>query len=89
MKVRILPGAPTRKRDMMKVLVAKDAEIDYPEDVDRIQKAFYSQGFLIASEIAVYAWHEYSGDMAAGWICLPKDDDEFIVRACMPYLKEL
>ena len=72
----------------MKILVPKSEEFDYPEDVDKIQRAFYNKGFLVASEIAEYAWHEYSGDMSAGWMCLP-DDDEFIVRSCMPYLKEI
>jgi hypothetical protein len=83
-----IPSWRTNKEKAMKVLVPRDSQHDYPEDVETIQKAFFKQGFLVTSEIAEYAWHEYSGDMAAGWICLPEGDDEFIVRACMPYLKE-
>ena len=73
----------------MKILVPKNSDVDYPSDVERIQKIFFARDFLVTVEVAEYAWNEYSNSVDAGWISMYGMKDDDIFNSCMIYLKEI
>lgn len=54
---------------------------EYIEDIIRIKKIFEERGYYISLNIASDLWEEYSESLCAGWIYLPKNDDE--VFSCL------
>ena len=68
-------------------LVIKDQHRSnfYDADVTRIKKVFEDRGYEITRHDAYEAWDYYSSSMCAGWMGLPKDDQE-IFYTCMDYL---
>ena len=61
--------------------------IDYPEDVQRIKKVCKNNGYYISKETANLVWQQYSDDLCANWITLPKDDN-LILEAVLENTEE-
>lgn len=63
----------------MKKLKFKKSKHNYHEDqkenIDRIVSVCFQRGYLISGQDAMVAWERYSDMFAAGWLCLPKEDD--------------
>ena len=45
-------------------------------DVERLQRVMLQNGYEADYDDAANIWEEYSDSFAAGWLYLPKDDDE-------------
>jgi hypothetical protein len=55
----------------------------YENDIDRIVRIFADRGYEITGADAAKAWEKYSDLMAAGWMCLDKEDDYVFDNAMM------
>jgi hypothetical protein len=51
-------------------------EIEYPDDVKRIQKVLFDNGYSATANQCVVLWERYSESMAAGWMNLPEKDED-------------
>lgn len=51
-------------------------EINYPRDVQRIQKVLIENGYEATLIECQNLWKEYSNDVSALWLLLPKQDEE-------------
>jgi len=49
---------------------------DYPEDCVRIKRLAEKMGLNITLEKASDIWSDHSNDYCAGWMILPKNDEE-------------
>ncbi len=52
------------------------ARFPHQEDVDRIVRVMKNRGYLITDETAYKIWEDYSEAVSAGWLILPKEDEE-------------
>lgn len=50
--------------------------IDYPKDCLRIQKVCLQKGYYGDVTECEDIWQEYSTELCAGWLFLPKTDEE-------------
>jgi hypothetical protein len=50
--------------------------IDYPKDLVRIQSVLMNRNVFATILECENLWYDYSGDMCAGWMRLPCDDEE-------------
>ena len=64
---------------MKKIVVLSDAYA-YKEDCKRIKKVFADKGYDITVDQAENLWSKYSDSMCAGWLFLPKDDEEIFLN---------
>lgn len=72
----------------MKRLRIKDPnEIRYPEDIERIGKLLFCEGYWSTPEECQQLWKLYSDDLCAGWLILPEDDDA-VLAAIRPYIDD-
>lgn len=61
--------------------------IDFPDDVERIQKAFAENGYSISKSDAVRAWEEYSDRSAAGWLIMNDYVNDIIFSLLKKYFE--
>lgn len=63
----------------MKKLIFKQSRYDYheyqKEDIKRMVSVCAQKGYQISDRDAMIAWERYSDMFAAGWLCLPKEDE--------------
>jgi hypothetical protein len=48
----------------------------YKSDIHRIVEIYLKNGYEISYEDAAHAWEAHSESYAAGWLCLPGEDNE-------------
>lgn len=51
---------------------------EYIEDTKRIVKIAFEHGIILSLKEAEDLWLEYSDNMAAGWMSMDSDSDDFI-----------
>lgn len=49
---------------------------EYRSDTERLVKLAFEHGVILTLHEAECIWEDYSDSMAAGWMNLPKDDQE-------------
>lgn len=60
----------------------------FKEDVQRIVSVCKDKGYELSEENAMIAWEKYSEDYyAAGWLILPKKDED-VVNAILKVMEE-
>jgi predicted metal-dependent peptidase len=60
----------------------------YSEDVERIQKILANKGYEATLIECEKLWDTYSESMEAGWIILPKSDED-VFESISCYIKNL
>lgn len=57
-------------------MIKKTFNHRHKEDIIRIKQIMLNNGYEADLSDAAELWEDYSDSLAAGWINLPKDDDE-------------
>ena len=50
--------------------------VEFPEDVQRLQRIAWKYGFEVSAMDAEKIWRDYSDSVSAGWLGLFDDDNE-------------
>lgn len=61
------------KKIKLKIVCGVD---DFPEDTDRIVRVMNERGFECPRDMALAIWKHESEASCAGWLGLPKSDDD-------------
>ena len=56
-----------------------DASLEYPSDCERICRVALTHQHIITPKQSEEIWKELSNMMAAGWLCLPDDDEDLFI----------
>lgn len=66
---------------MKEIIIPIDS--DYIDDIKRIVKVLLDKNIICSEQNAQFLWSEYSDGMAAGWMSLPREDED--VFNCIAY----
>lgn len=72
----------------IKLIDTNAPHYEYLHDCQRIVAALRTVGLIATVEEAYTMWHEFSQSMAAGWLRLPRDNDDEIISSIQRYFEE-
>lgn len=73
--------------EMKRLKIKTNDPIRYPEDVERIGRILFFEGYWSTPEECQQLWEMYSESVCAGWLILP-DDDAKVFDAVRPYIDD-
>ncbi len=65
---------------VLKTIIDLGIPDGYAFDVERIQTVMYKAGFPMSRQEAYSRWEAYSDSLCAGWLMLPKDDNDIVIN---------
>jgi len=71
----------------LKTIKVKEEENDYTNDILRIQRVLIDKGYYAENSQCRRVWQLHSEEYAAGWLTLPKTDEE-IYESVRPHFED-
>lgn len=71
----------------LKTIKVKEELCDYTNDILRIQRVLIDKGYYAENSQCRRIWQLHSEEYAAGWLALPKTDEE-IYESIRPHFED-